>query len=120
MDHVGIIEVLQRSTAETQYKSLEKAVRWLADRFYLEKAIAERAENGIAWAKANAMPMMLIAVSLLLVPSGWTGNIGFGRGLNRAVLFSPNFLSESNKPPIEAEHDLEAIALAIAAIQARS
>ncbi|HUN46638.1 MAG TPA: hypothetical protein VMU85_08960 [Stellaceae bacterium] len=120
MDRAGIIEVLEQSTAETQYKSLQRAVRWLADRFYLEKAIAERAEKGIAWAQANAVPMMLIAVGMMLVPSGWTGNVSFGRGVNRAVLFGPHFMSESNEPPIEAEHDLAAVALAIAAIQARS
>ena len=59
------------------------------------------------------------AVAVMLVPEGWDGQVSFGKGVKRSVLFSPGFIEFGDERPIEAEHELPAIALAIAAVKTR-
>jgi len=119
MDREALLLHLEKTPASQVGDALMRAADWLLQRRFLVKDRVMAIGETVATATRLAQPELLTAAAMMLVPEGWNGNIGFGKGLKRAVLFSPNFVSYCEEEPIEAEHESPAIALAIAAILAR-
>jgi len=119
MDQDELLDLLQRSSLETQYRAMSRAVDWLSTRRYITSETMTIAGRAIDLAQREKRPELLLSVALMLVPDGWNGDVSFGKGLKRSVLFSPTFVAYGDEPPIEAEHEAPAIALTMAAIKAR-
>jgi hypothetical protein len=119
MSRDELVDLLRRSSHRSQYVALRRAVDWLSNRLYLSRTTALAARSAIGLAERENAPELLIGVAVMLVPEGWDGQVSFGKGLKRSVLFSPGFIEFGDERPIEAEHELPAIALAIAAVRTR-
>jgi hypothetical protein len=119
MSRDELVDLLRRSSHRSQYAALRRAVDWLRNRLYLSRTTALAARSAIALAERENAPELLIGVAVMLVPEGWDGQVSFGKGVKRSVLFSPGFIEFGDERPIEAEHELPAISLTIAAIRTR-
>jgi hypothetical protein len=119
MSRDELLDLLRRSSHRTQYAALRRAVDWLHNRLYLSRTTVLAARSAIGLAERENAPELLVGVAVMLVPEGWDGQVSFGKGLKRSVLFSPGFIEFGDERPIEAEHELPAISLAIAAVRTR-
>src|SRR5216684_4407448 len=115
MSRDELIDVLRRSSYRSQYAAMRRAVGWLGTRLYLSRTVAQAARSAIDLAEREGAPDLLIGVAVMMVPEGWDGQVSFGKGLKRSVLFSPGFVEFGDERPVESEHELPAVALAIAA-----
>jgi hypothetical protein len=119
MDQEKLLDFLQRSSLEEQYEAMRRTVDWLSARLYIPSKTAAVARQAIELARRENAPELLLSAALMLVPEGWNGDFSFGKGLKRSVLFSPTFVAHGDEPPVEAEHEAPAIALAMAAVKAQ-
>ena len=119
MSRDELLDLLRRSSHRSQYAALRRAVDWLGMRLYLSRTVAQAARSAIDLAERENAPELLVGVAAMLVPEGWDGQLSFGKGLKRSVLFSPGFVQFGDEPPVACEHELPAIALAIAAVMTR-
>jgi hypothetical protein len=119
MDKDELLDLLQRSSLEAEHEAIRRAVDWLSARLHITSKTATVARRASELATRENTPEVLLSVALMLVPEGWNGDFSFGKGLKRSVLFSPTFVAYGDEPPIEAEREAPAIALAMAAIKAR-
>jgi hypothetical protein len=119
MSRDELLDLLRRSSRHSQYAAMRRAVDWLRYRLYLSQATALAARSAIVLAERENAADLLVGVALMLVPEGWDGQLSFGKGLKRSVLFSPGFVEFGDEPPVGGEHELPAMALAIAAIRTR-
>jgi len=119
MSRDELLDLLRRSSHRSQYAALRRAVDWLGMRLYLSRTVAQAARSAIDLAERENAPELLVGVAVMLVPEGWDGQLSFGKGLKRSVLFSPGFVQFGDEPPVACEHELPAIALAIAAVMTR-
>ena len=119
MSREELLDLLRRSSHRSQYAALRRAVDWLGTRLYLSRTAAQAARSAIDLAERENAPDLLVGVAVMLVPEGWNGQLSFGNGLKRSVLFSPGFVQFGDEPPVACEHELPAIALAIAAVMTR-
>jgi hypothetical protein len=119
MSRDELLDLLRRSSHRTQYAAMRRAVGWLSTRLYLSRTVAQAARSAIDLAEREGAPDLLVGVAVMLVPEGWNGELSFGKGLKRSVLFSPGFVEFGDEPPVGGEHELPAVALAIAALKTR-
>src|SRR6266542_6426732 len=114
MNREEVLDLLRRSSQRSQYAAMRRAVDWFRTTLYLSRTVAQAARSAIDLAESERAPDLLVGVAVMLVPEGWNGEFSFGKGLKRSVLFSPGFVEFGDEPPVEAEHELPAVALAIA------
>ena len=119
MSRDELVDLLRRSSYRSQYAALPRAIDWLGTRLYLSRTVAQVARSAIDLAEREGAPELLVGVAVMFVPEGWDGQLSFGKGLKRSVLFSPGFVQFGDEPPVACEHELPAIALAIAAVMTR-
>jgi hypothetical protein len=119
MSRDELLDLLRRSSRHSQYVAMRRAVGWFRSTLYLSRTMAQAARSAIDLAEREGAPDLLLGVAVMLVPEGWNGELSFGKGLKRSVLFSPGFVEFGDEPPVAGEHDLPAVALAIAAVKTR-
>jgi hypothetical protein len=119
MSRDELLDLLRRSSQHTQYAAMRRAVDWFRTTLYLSRTTAQSARSAIELAERENAPDLLVGVAVMLVPEGWNGELSFGKGLKRSVLFSPGFVEFGDEPPVGGEHELPAVALAIAAVRTR-
>jgi hypothetical protein len=119
MSRDEVLDLLRRSSHRTQYAAMRRAIDWFRTTLYLSRTTAQAARRAIDLAEREDAPELLIGVAVMMVPEGWDGQVSFGKGLKRSVLFSPGFVEFGDERPVEAEHELPAVALAIAAVRTR-
>jgi hypothetical protein len=119
MSRDELLDLLRRSSRHSQYAAMRRAVDWFRTTLYLSRTAAQAAGRAIDLAERENAPDLLVGVAVMLVPEGWDGQLSFGKGLKRSVLFSPGFVEFGDAPPVGGEHELPAVALAIAAVKTR-
>ena len=119
MSRDELLDLLRGSSHRSQYAAMRRAVDWLGNRLYLTRTTALAARSALELAERENAPELLVGVAVMLVPEGWDGQLSFGKGLKRSVLFSPGFVQFGDEPPVAGEHELPAVALAIAAVKTR-
>src|SRR5260370_37662319 len=92
MSRDELLDLLRRSSHDTPYAGMRRAVDWLRTTRYLSRTAAQAARSAINLAERENAPDLLVGVAEMLVPEAWNGELSFGKGLKRSVLFSPGFI----------------------------